>query len=57
MSNAKEIEDLIVTRAPATEIKRVAIQLGMKTLRQNALAKAARGLTTIDEVLRVTSSD
>jgi type IV pilus assembly protein PilB len=57
MSNAKELEELAVTRAPATEIKRAAVKLGMKTLRQNALAKAARGLTTIDEVLRVTSAD
>jgi type IV pilus assembly protein PilB len=57
MSNAKELEELAVTRAPATEIKRIAVKLGMKTLRQNALAKAARGLTTIDEVLRVTSAD
>jgi len=57
MSNAKELEELAVTRAPATEVKRVAMKLGMKTLRQNALAKAARGLTTIDEVLRVTSAD
>jgi type IV pilus assembly protein PilB len=57
MPAAKEIEELLVTRAPATEIKRAAIKLGMRTLRQNALAKAARGLTTIDEVLRVTSSD
>jgi len=57
MSNAKELEELVVTRAPAAEIKRVAMQLGMKTLRQNALAKAASGLTTIDEVLRVTSAD
>jgi type IV pilus assembly protein PilB len=57
MLNAPDLEELVVRRAPATELKRVAIKLGMSTLRQNALAKASRGLTTIDEVLRVTPSD
>jgi type IV pilus assembly protein PilB len=57
MLNTKEIEDLIVERASATELKRAAVKLGMRTLRQNALAKAAKGLTTIDEVLRVTTAD
>ncbi len=57
MLNAKEIEDLVVTRASAADVKRAAVNLGMRTLRQNALAKAAKGLTTIDEVLRVTPVD
>jgi type IV pilus assembly protein PilB len=57
MLNAREIEDLVVTRTSAADVKRAAMKLGMKTLRQNALAKAARGLTTIDEVLRVTTAD
>jgi len=57
MLNTKEIEDLIVARASATELKQAAVKLGMRTLRQNALAKAAKGLTTIDEVLRVTTAD
>jgi type II secretory ATPase GspE/PulE/Tfp pilus assembly ATPase PilB-like protein len=29
----------------------------MRTLRQNALSKAARGMTTLEEVLRVTAAD
>ncbi len=57
MPNYPDIEELIMGRAPAAQIKRVAIQCGMKTLRQNALAKAARGETTIEEVLRVTGAD
>jgi len=47
----------MMTRAPAAEVKRKAVELGMKTLRQNALAKAFAGHTTIDEVLRVTAAD
>ena len=35
----------------------IAVECGMRTLRQNALAKAARGQTTIEEVLRVTAAD
>ncbi|MCD6288235.1 MAG: type II/IV secretion system protein, partial [Candidatus Hydrogenedentes bacterium] len=52
-----EIQDLIMARAPASEIKRKARELGMRTLRENALAKAVAGLTTLDEVLRVTAAD
>jgi len=55
--NTEEIEDLIMARAPSTDIRRKAVELGMKTLRQNALAKAVAGHTTIDEVLRVTAAD
>ena len=57
MLNAQEIENLVVTRASAAELKRAAVKLGMRTLRQNALAKAVKGLTTIDEVLRVSPAD
>jgi type II secretory ATPase GspE/PulE/Tfp pilus assembly ATPase PilB-like protein len=39
------------------DIKRKAVECGMKSLRQNSLAKAARGLTTIEEVLRVSAMD
>jgi len=53
----EEIQDLIMARAPASEIRRKGIELGMKTLRQNALAKAIAGDTTIEEVLRVTAAD
>jgi type IV pilus assembly protein PilB len=52
-----EIQDLIMARVPAGELKHKAVELGMKTLRMNALAKAVAGHTTIDEVLRVTAAD
>ncbi|MEX2015485.1 MAG: ATPase, T2SS/T4P/T4SS family, partial [Candidatus Hydrogenedentales bacterium] len=57
MPNYPELERLILGRAAATQIKEVAIECGMRSLRQNALAKAARGVTTIEEVLRITAAD
>ncbi len=57
MTNYPELQDLIMTRKPASDIKRVAVDCGMRTLRQNALEKAAEGVTTIEEVLRVSAMD
>ncbi len=47
------IRDLIVRRAPATEIKAQAIREGMRTLRDDGLEKVLAGVSTIDEILRV----
>lgn len=52
-----EVRNLANQRAASTEIKRAAMQAGMKTLRDDGWDKAIRGLTTVDEVLRVTKSD
>ncbi|MDP2895171.1 MAG: type IV-A pilus assembly ATPase PilB [bacterium] len=52
-----ELRSLVVKRASATEIKKVAIQHGMHTMRMNALQKAAEGVTTLEEVLRETAPD
>ena len=57
MPNYPDLQELIMTRAPAADIKRMAIHCGMATLRQNALKKAAEGITTIEEVLRVSAAD
>jgi type IV pilus assembly protein PilB len=54
MPTDDEIQELTLRRAPANEIKRAAIQTGMKTLRQSGIAKIKQGITTIEEVLRVT---
>jgi general secretion pathway protein E len=48
------IKNLIITGAAAPEIKREATKNGMRTLRQSALRKLAEGLTTFEEVVRVT---
>ena len=52
-----EIKDLIVQRSNATEIKRVGMQVGMRTLRQDGIEKIFKGVTTTSEVLRVTQLD
>ena len=43
--------------ASANEIKKEAIRLGMMTMRQSAIDLLKKGLTTIDEVVRVTAKD
>lgn len=45
---------LAARNAPTSEIRAVALAEGMVPLRQDGFAKARRGLTTIEEVLRVT---
>lgn len=54
MTLSDEIESLVVTRSTAGEIRQVAIQQGMVSLREDGWSKVAQGLTTIEEVLRVT---
>jgi type IV pilus assembly protein PilB len=48
----EEIRDLILRRASAAEVRRAAEAGGMIPLREDGLLKAARGVTTIEEVLR-----
>jgi type IV pilus assembly protein PilB len=50
-----EISDLIMASAPASEISQVARNQGMLTLREVGVAKVIEGVTTLDEVLRVTA--
>ena len=49
-----EIRDLIVSRASTEELARAARRGGMPSLRDDALRKAAQGITTLQEVIRVT---
>jgi general secretion pathway protein E/type IV pilus assembly protein PilB len=51
------IREMILSRCSSTQIKEKAMELGMKTLRQDGLIKAMQGLTTITEVARVTQAD
>jgi len=53
---SEKIEELAVRRAPASELKRQAIHEGMITMMQDGLMKALKGITTLDEVLRVTTA-
>lgn len=49
-----KIRELIMGRATAKQIKDSAVSMGMRTLREDGIEKVNRGITTIDEVLRVT---
>ena len=53
----EEIKDLVLRGGSALDIKREAIRLGMKTLRQSGLTKVEEGVTTLEEILRVTAPD
>jgi type II secretory ATPase GspE/PulE/Tfp pilus assembly ATPase PilB-like protein len=55
MRMTEEIGALIIARAPATELTRLAIAQGMTTLVDDGLAKVRAGETTLTEVARVTS--
>jgi type IV pilus assembly protein PilB len=47
------IERLTVERESSTKIGHVAVEEGMRTLRLDGLAKAAQGVTSLDEIFRV----
>jgi type IV pilus assembly protein PilB len=57
MAIKEEIKELILSRASTSEVKKEAMRLGMKTLRQSGIFKIRDGLTTIEEVLRSTMDD
>jgi type IV pilus assembly protein PilB len=53
MPVTEEVERLTVERSSSEQIRGVAIEQGMATLREDGLEKTRRGLTSIEEVLRV----
>ena len=50
-----DIQKLIIERATSLEIQRLAVSQGMITMRQDGYLKALTGVTTLEEVNRVTS--
>jgi len=52
-----ELKELILAGAPASELKRAAMRLGMKTLRMSGLDKLKAGVTTLEEVVRCSVRD
>ncbi len=52
-----ELKEAILQGYSSIELKREAMRQGMRTLRQSGLAKVKAGVTTIEEVLRVTRAD
>lgn len=51
-----EIQDMVADHAGTSELRKAAIERGMKVLRQDGWAKVALGYTSIDEVQRITSN-
>ncbi len=50
-----DIRSAIIARSSAATIRQIAVGKGMRTLREDALSKVNAGLTTIEEVIRVTT--
>jgi type IV pilus assembly protein PilB len=53
MPMTEEIERLTVEHGSSDDIRRVAVEQGMVTLRQDGLEKVAAGLTSMEEIFRV----
>ena len=54
MEVTKEMKKLIATKCDAETITNTAVKEGMKTMTEDGLNKAVKGITTIEEVIRVT---
>jgi general secretion pathway protein E len=52
-----EIRQLLMKNADAATIKALAVKKGMRTLRQDGAGKVLKGITSVDEVVRVTQKE
>jgi type IV pilus assembly protein PilB len=52
-----EIRELVIQKKPSNVIHQLAVEKGMETLFENALGLFKSGVTTLEEVLRVSSGD
>lgn len=52
-----EIQKMVFQKVPSSELRVRAREMGMRTLREDGQRKAAAGITTLDEVMRVTMGD
>ncbi|MGB9731709.1 MULTISPECIES: type IV-A pilus assembly ATPase PilB [Calditerrivibrio] len=57
MTVSEGIRELILRGANANELKKAAVEEGMITLRRSGLEKIKKGITTLEEVVRVTFAD
>ncbi len=53
----EEVKEFILNGASTLELKREAIRQGMKSLRMSAVSKFREGMTSLEEVVRVTAPD
>jgi type IV pilus assembly protein PilB len=56
MAMSSDIRKLIMQEASADELRDLAIEEGMLTLRMDGLKKLEKGLTTLEEVMKETAS-
>lgn len=56
LENTEEISSLMIRNSPASEIGKLAIKEGMLTMVEDGFIKAKSGITTIEEIMRVTKS-
>jgi type II secretion system protein E len=54
---SEALRPLIIERASSSAIKQLAISHGMKTLRDDGWDKVRQGMTTVEEIARVTQED
>ncbi len=54
---SQKLKEMILQGASEVEVKQIGREEGMLTLREDALRKACEGLTTLEEVLRITAPD
>jgi type IV pilus assembly protein PilB len=57
LTNSSKIQQLIIATKPSEEIEDQAIEEGMVTMQTDGLVKALRGMTSIEEILRVTAEN
>jgi type IV pilus assembly protein PilB len=57
MTMTETLKEFVLNGASTAELKREAIRQGMQTLRGSGLKFLKEGVTTIEEVLRVTAAD
>ena len=57
MAMNDRMKDLVLQGGSATEVKEAAVEDGMLTLRMSGLQKVREGMTTVEEVIRVTFAD
>ncbi|MCK4649030.1 type II secretion system ATPase GspE [bacterium] len=56
VSNEK-IKNMVVKKTPATELRKEALRAGMISLREAGVSKIKKGITSVEEVLRVTQEE
>jgi type IV pilus assembly protein PilB len=53
----EKIKGMVVKKSSALDLRKEALKSGMKSLRDDGIAKLKKGITTVEEVLRVTQEE